>query len=254
MPDPGIRAVDRTTLIIRLLAEERRPLTIGDISAATRLAPSTVHRILSTLMKDDWVEQNPATTRYHLGFGLLGIAATSLLETPLVEKARATLVRISAVSDLHSWLGVLVGRRIAYLSEVEGRQSKYRPFEVGRTHHAHATCGGKLLLAALDPSEVKRLYRNVRELQRYTDVTITDPTSLEGELEEIRTKGFALDRGELRESWYGVAVPVRVEDGRVIAALVTGGLEVPLEQLEALVPEIKFLSTELTMQLSAYDS
>ncbi len=253
MPEPNIRAVERAVSIIKLLAEEHRPLGIGEISKATGLAPATVHRVLATLMKDDWIEQNGRTSRYRLGFGLLGTAAATLACTPLVERARGILIRVSAISELHSWLGVLVGRRIAYLAEAEGRGGKYAQFQAGVSQFAHATCGGKVLLAWLPEDERKRLYRGSRELHSYTRNTITNPAVLENELNDIRTKGYGIDRAELRDSWYGIAVPVHGTDGRVIAALVTGGIDVPLERLVGLVPEVRFLSQELSLELGTDD-
>jgi DNA-binding IclR family transcriptional regulator len=252
--EPTIRAVERTLAIIRLLAEETRPLSIAEVSKGTALAPATVHRMLATLMKEDWVEQNPRTSRYRLGLGLLGTAAASLAYTPLVGKARATLLRVSQLAGLYSWLGVLVGRRIAYLAQVEGTASAHStylhaPFQPGVGQYAHATCGGKVLLAALSRTERQRLYRGRNQLERYTDKTITYPERLEEELEEVRARGYALDPGELREAWHGIAVPVHAADGRVIAAIVTGGIDIPLEKVEALVPEVRFLSQELTLEL-----
>lgn len=253
MPEPTIRAVERTLSIIKLLAEEHGPLGIGEIAKATGLAPATVHRVLVTLMQEDWIEQSTRTSRYRLGFGLLGTAAASLASTPLVEKARATLLRVSAISELYSWLGVLVGRQIAYLAEVEAKSGKYAPFQAGVGQHAHATCGGKVLLAGLPEGERKRLYRGARDLHRYTQNTVTDPATLEEELAEVGARGYAIDKGELRDSWYGVAVPVNDTDGRVIAALITGGLDVSMERLESLVPEMRFLSHELSFDLARDD-
>jgi DNA-binding IclR family transcriptional regulator len=250
LPEPTIRATERSLSVIKLMAEEHRPLSIGEISRATALAPATVHRVLLTLMKDDWIEQNPRTSRYRLGFGLLGTAAVSLAFTPLVAKARQALLRVTALSRQYSWLGVLVGRRIAYLAEVEGRATKYDPFQAGVNQYAHATCGGKVLLAALPAGEIDRLYRDTSQLHRYTEKTITERSLLAAELEKVRNQGYALDEGQLRQHWNGVALPVRGLDGRVIAALITGGLDVPMADLEAMVPDLCFISQELTIDLA----
>lgn len=248
-----IRAVDRALSIIKLLAEERVPLGIGEISQATGLAPATVHRILATLLKEDWVEQSPSTSRYRLGFGLLGTAAAALAYTPLVARAKGTLARVSDLTGYNSWLGVLVGRRVAYLAQARGRDGPQNDFQAGIHHAAHATCGGHVLLAALPAAERRRLYRGRRQLRAYTPRTTTDLAELERVLEEVAERGYAIDTGEIREYWTGVAVPVRGADGRVIATLITGGLHVPLEKLESFVPDLKFLAAELSMEISLDD-
>lgn len=248
-----IRAVERALSIVKLLAEERVPMAIGEVSQATGLAPATVHRILATLLKEDWVEQNPSTSRYRLGFGLLGTAAVALAYTPLVARAKGTLMRVSEISEMPSWLGVLVGRRVAYLAQAEGRMGVKTDFFAGVHHAAHATSGGKVLLAGLPPAERRRLYRGRRELRAYTPLTITDMHALEQAIEDAGKHGYALDRGEVRAGWTGVAVPVRSGDGRVIATIITGAMNAPIDRLESLVPDLNFLSAELSIEISLDD-
>jgi DNA-binding IclR family transcriptional regulator len=43
MVDP-IRSVQRALAILRLLAEERKPLWVAEVAAATGLPPATAHR------------------------------------------------------------------------------------------------------------------------------------------------------------------------------------------------------------------
>ena len=251
-PSGSVRAVDRALAIVQLLAEERRPLAIIEISKATGLSPATVHRSLSTLLQRDWVEQNPRTSRYRLGFGLLGTAAAALNYTPLVQRAQNVLIRMSAVSEYHSWLGVLVGRRVAYLAKAEGVRGRRTEFSVGVHQPAHAQSAGKILLADLSSTEIKRLYRG-RKLRTYNPATISDLTRLEEELHCVAVQGYAVDIGEIRESARTVSVPVRRADGRLIASLTTGGYEADLDYLLPLIPELKFLAEELALDMTMDD-
>ncbi len=254
METTGIRAVDRALLIVHYLAEERRPAGIADIAHATGLAPATVHRVLAALMERDWVEQNPRTSKYRLGFGLLGVAAAVTNYSPLVDRARPVLRRVSEVSGLDAFLGVLVGTQIAYLAMAEGDDRPSR-FNAGLLQPAHATSAGKVLLAALSEEELSRLYPKDRKLVTYTPFTVRDVDELRAELARIQEDGLGWDRGEMKESWHAVAVPIRGPDGRVIAAMKTGGRaeQATQEHLRRVAEEMHVLAVELSLQLELGD-
>jgi DNA-binding IclR family transcriptional regulator len=79
--------------------------------------------------------------------------------------------------------------------------------------------GGKVLLAFMDQEERKSLFRR-KPLKKLTKKTITDPKRLEGELNTIRKRGFALSKGEaVPGGAVGVAAPIRDSRGTVTAAL-----------------------------------
>jgi DNA-binding IclR family transcriptional regulator len=77
---------------------------------------------------------------------------------------------------------------------------------VGRTVPLHATSTGKSILAWLEEAECEALLDH--KLTAYTDTTIVDRRRLRAELEQARSRGFAVCRGELESSLYGVSSPV----------------------------------------------
>ncbi len=247
----SIRTVQRALAIVRLLAEERRALGVAEVAHATGLPPATAHRLLCTLVEEGWAEQNPQSTQYQLGTAILGTAAVALAYSPLIQAAKATLSDISEMSGLNSFLGVLAGRRVAYLASVRGRDGQDPKFRIGVVEQAHATADGKVLLAYLDPKERQRLFAARTELRRFTERTIVSPEALEQELTNVRAKGFALDDGERTAQWSFVAVPVRARKGHVIAAIVCGGHEsvAPAEKLDWLAHEMKIAADQLSMRL-----
>jgi DNA-binding IclR family transcriptional regulator len=246
----SIRSVQRALGIVRLLAEVRKPLGVAEVSQQTGLPPATAHRLLVTLVDEGWVQQDPQSTQYELGTGILGTAAVALAYSPFIQSAKVTLSDISEVSGLNSFLGVLVGHRVAYLASALGREGHDVKFRVGVVEQAHAIADGKVLLASLDPAEVRSLYKG-RALRQFTPSTITDLDRLESELSDVRAKGYAVDRGERTEQWFYVAVPVRGRMGSVIAAIVCGGHEsvLPPEKLEWLPHEMRIAAEQLSIRL-----
>ena len=79
-----------------------------------------------------------------------------------------------------------------------------------------------------------------RHLHAYSPRTLTVPAEFLREMERIREQGYAVNRGEWRESVGGVAAPVRDPGGMVIAAI---GVSGPIERLRP--ARLKTLSADL---------
>jgi len=220
-----IQSVERAVSALQVFFEEGGPLSITEVVAKTGLAPATVHRLLSTLVKTGWLDQDPKSARYELSVKMLGSAAMALASSPLRSHGRHFLSAISETTGLNSYLAVLIRRGSVLLARVRGKAgSASEPtFQIGKTLPFHASASGKLFLAFLPETERRQLLARQVGLKRITSSTIVEPQRLEDELEAIRHTGYAVDRGELYEGYRSIAVPVRKAAGDVVAALCCGG-------------------------------
>ena len=184
-----------------------------------------MHRLLSTLVKTGWLDQDPKSARYELSVKMLGSAAMVLASSPLIRHGHHFLSGISETTGLNSYLATLIRRGSVLLVRVQGKAGSASDptFQVGKTLPFHASASGKLFLAFLPESERRQLLARQGELRRITSNTIVEPQRLEDELEAIRHTGYAVDRSELYESYCSIAVPVRKAEGDVVAALCCGG-------------------------------
>jgi DNA-binding IclR family transcriptional regulator len=85
---------------------------------------------------------------------------------------------------------------------------------------AHATAGGKLLLAYRAPWRESVLEL---PLERMTERTIVDPDALRDECDLMLERGYGFDDGEYLDGWQSVAAPVSAASGDVMAAVALGG-------------------------------
>jgi DNA-binding IclR family transcriptional regulator len=84
---------------------------------------------------------------------------------------------------------------------------------------AHATAGGKVLLAWRDRWRESVLGE---PLARHTDTTIVDAGALRRALEQVRAQGHAIEDGEYQAGVRAVAAPVLIA-GEAVAALTASG-------------------------------
>jgi DNA-binding IclR family transcriptional regulator len=118
---------------------------------------------------------------------------------------------------------------------------------VGARIPLYCTSTGKVLLAfARDlHEEVARL----GELNRLTPATITSPRELLHDLEEIRKRGYSINRGERIPGVFGVAAPVLTTDGVASIALAVQGPEIRIP--DDRIPRLGHLVIETAQAIAA---
>jgi DNA-binding IclR family transcriptional regulator len=227
-----IQSVDRAAVLLKAIADSRRPPTVVELAAACGLNRSTAWRLLATLDAHGLIERDPVSQRYSLGYAFLRIAAGAELD-PLVRRARPVLEELARDTGEATNLAVARRFNLVYVDQVDPPQI-IAPNWFGRPVPLHATSTGKAYLAYLTPEEQAAALPP--RLERYTATTVTDPRLLQSELDRVRRDGWAVCIGELEESLFGASAPVLSEQGRPVAIVSVWGtsMRLPSERL----PEI----------------
>jgi DNA-binding IclR family transcriptional regulator len=223
----SIQSVERAGALLDVFFEDGQQLSVSEVAARTHLAPATVHRLLTTLVKMDWLEQDTRNSRYELSERLLGSAALALASSSLLRHGQQFLHQVSDATNLNTFLAVPRDRVSVLLARVQGKLGSASDFQVGRTLPLHASASGKVFLAYMPEKKRRQVLEELGELRQFTPNTITDKNRLEAELITVRELGYGAEVTELRESHRSLAVPVRRRDGSVVAALCCGGWKPP---------------------------
>lgn len=218
----GVQAVERALTILEALARAEGPVTLSSLSAEVGLHISTVHRLLNTLARRGFVEQEPYQGRYRLGLKVFEIGHRALYSLDIRAVARPFLRHLVEEFNETANLAVLDGTEVVYIDQVESKNMVKMLARPGTRGPAYCTGAGKVLLAGLPPFQLEKVLSNLN-LYPYTPATITSVERLKKELEEIRQQGYAIDRGELEEGVRCVAAPIKNHEQRVVAALSVSG-------------------------------
>ncbi len=223
-----VSSVDHALTLLSAF-RDHSSLAVRESAELLGVAPSTAHRLLTTMRSSGFVVQDPATRRYGAGPALLAVALASLQRIDVGRVARPHLSALAAETRETVSLAVAEGSTIRFIDSVEGSEVVRVSARTGVVVPAHTTAAGKVLLAALSRDELMRLYP-VTRLQRRTPRTIASRTALVKELEEVRRLGYAISHEESAAGLAGVGVGIHDARGRVIAAL---GVSMPAERLDA---------------------
>ena len=201
--------------VLELLSKRRSPTNLTDIAAALGMSKSGVHSLLTTLSDRGFIERD-ANGAYDLGLKAweVGCSVPQLDIGRFAAPHMNDLVRTVSEGAI---LGILQGRDVVYAHLVESPQPVRVHAELGDRIPAHWTSTGLALLSALPDDEVRALLP--AKLEPRTDQTIIDIDQLLRELQRVRTRGYAINRGGWRLDVGGVAAAVLAHDSRPAAAV-----------------------------------
>jgi DNA-binding IclR family transcriptional regulator len=217
---PGTQAVLRAVRLLKAFGPAQGEQTLADLVRSVGLNKTTTYRLLTALESEGLVQRGPTGEGYRLGPELMALGSRALGASDLRHAGRGELFALAQSTRETASLEVLIGPHALILDEAMGGHLMGATPSVGTRWPAHATATGKALLAELSEEEILAI---VPELPSLTPKTITDHAALRRELQRVRERGFATNVEELEVGYMAVAVPVRAQGGRVVAALGLGG-------------------------------
>jgi IclR family acetate operon transcriptional repressor len=215
--------VERALDVLSLFVQAETPtLGVTQIADALGLSKAVVHRLLTAFRSRGFVELDPANHRYRLGPAILILGLTYLDRIDMRALGRETLADLVAITNETATLSVRVGWSRVYLDQVTPKRDVKMVVELGRPFPLHAGASSKALLAFL-PQEDQEAYLSGQHLGALTARTVTDPDRLRGELEAIRSAGYATSFGERDASAGSVAAPVFGHEDLVVGSISVSG-------------------------------
>src|SRR5215207_7384275 len=215
-----VQSVQRAVGLLKGVADSAAPPTAAELAERCGLNRTTAWRILQTLEDEGILDRDPVSNRYSAGYELTRMAANT--DESLLRLARPHLVELSSQTGETVSLAVPRGHELVYVEQIQAPHVMAADW-LGRAVPLHGTSTGKALLAWLPASVIDD--RLAEPLPSFTEATITDPASLGEELDEVRRLGYAVSRGELEASLWGVSAAVLDGGRRPIAVVSVWGAE-----------------------------
>ena len=244
----GLQSVDRALHVLELLAGWGTG-GVSELAAEIGVHKSTAFRLLGALEARDLVEQTTERGKYQLAFGVVRLARRVNVQLDLAEQARPLTDGLARTLGESINVAVLREHFVVNVVQSQGHASVVSQNWTGQLTPLHATSSGKILLAHLDPRERTDLIG--RGLERFTPKTHTDPVALEDELAQVRERGHAITLGELEVGLNAVAVAVRGEEGRVVAAMSASGpaYRMTPERIDTILGDLESAGEELSHRM-----
>jgi IclR family acetate operon transcriptional repressor len=239
--------VKALTLLETLGEGDRASLTLTELSRRVHLHVSTVHRLMVNLLRQGFVEQDPVTGGYQLGFRVLRMGLRVLDRMDFRRVAAPLLRELNQKTQETIHLVVLRGDRGVSIEKILSPQPVALDAPLGGQIPLHCSGVGKALLAYQSEDFVSAIARSPG-FERYTARTLTSLPELRKELARIREQGYSVDNEEIVEGLRCVAAPLFDHTGRVVAAFSVAGPS--NRMLPERIPEIARLVVETSREIS----
>lgn len=219
--DKGVQSIDRALDIIEVLAEEQDGLGVTELANRVKLHKSTAHRLLSTLVRRNYVEKTEAGM-YRIGLKLIEAVSCHINSLELQTEARPYIVDIISHLGLTSHLGILDGRDVVYIEKMDVISTVKMYSQIGARVHAYCSALGKCLLSSYSKQELDFLMKEC-SFRKLTPNTIASMEDFHEEMAKVRRQGWALDDEEFEIGYRCIGAPVYDYRGDVIAAISASG-------------------------------
>lgn len=216
-----VQVLERALRILDALAVEDE-LAPGEIASRLSLHKSTVHRLLAVLEKQAYVDRSKANGKYSLGLKLIELGTHASSRLDLCELAGPVLDRLMERTGETAHVGILSQGAVVSIADSESYKTLRTPSTVGRQNPAHCSSQGKVLIADMNPAQL-RGFVSANPLKKFTRRTIATLTGLQRELANVRQQGYAIDDQEFEVGLKCVGAPIRDRAGEVVAAISIAG-------------------------------
>jgi IclR family transcriptional regulator, acetate operon repressor len=213
-----VGTISKALEMLDLFSRARPEIGLSEFVRLTGRDKATVHRHLSSLQLNGFVEQNPASRAYRLGPAILRLSALRETTHPLRSVVRPLVIELAnAVGEL-AHVSILQGKQLSpvYFADprVHGTQIA---FDESEFLPLHATSSGLAVLAFAPPALLKAVLK--APLAAFTAKTICDPDALRDNLVKVHAEGVSLCDGTFDLEVTSLAVPLFDSTGATIGSL-----------------------------------
>jgi IclR family acetate operon transcriptional repressor len=240
-----VKALVKALRILECLAEGDQPsYTLTELSRRLHLHVSTVHRLIVNLVRQGFVELDPASGGYQLGFQVLRMGLRVLDGLDYRRVAHPLLRELNQKTQETVHLAILQGDQAISIEKFGSPQPVGLDARLGGQMPLHCTGVGKVLLAYQSEEMLTKLAKSPG-LERLTPRTVTTLP------QRIRERGYAVDNEEAVDGLRCVAAPVFDHTGRAVAAFSVAGPATRLtqERILEIVPLVCETSHEISCRL-----
>jgi IclR family transcriptional regulator, acetate operon repressor len=220
-PRGTLGTVHNAALLLDLLATGPAHQQLTDLAERSGMSLPTLHRLLRSLVAADLVEQDPRSSRYGLGPGLVRLAERYLTRLPVLQVAGPYLVELRDRTHGTVRLCTLVDTDTVEVDRVDGDDVGGVFRDASRVRPAVRTAAGRLLLAHASDELWQRAQVGLAEGNGRLDTLPTDADRRRWRAADhlVVPAATAADHPE-------IAAPVRDGSGAPIAAIsITGSVQ-----------------------------
>ena len=222
----SVPALRRAVRILDMIAETGETPTAAEIGRRLGLPTSTAHGLLGVMIELNLLSKTRDGS-LAVGAHVMKWSAGFLAKSDMTAEFQRHFIDEPALRRFTVTLSVLDGREVVYLSCRNSDRPLGFTFQTGMRLPAVYTATGKALLSGLADSELDGLFANAWPAP-LTERGVRSMTELRAEFRAMRSRGYSIDDGQIREGMVCVGSAIRGHNN-----LFAGGIAISLMESEA---------------------
>lgn len=223
---------------------------LSDLAREAGLAPSTTHRLLTTLERNGFAQLDPVSTRWHVGRKAFAVGVAFTNWQSFIAAAMPFMRRLRDATRETANLGVLDDGEVITVAQVESREIIRAIAAPGGRAPVINSGMGKAIIATWPDEAIEALVERhgLRPMTRHSLRSLDD---VREEITRIRRRGYAYDNEEFTPGMRCVAAVVWSASGEPLGGLSVSALTLRLSAAEmpAVGQKVRALALELTQQI-----
>jgi len=213
-----VKSSARTLDILELIADSPDELSLSDISNKLGIPISSLHALVNTMVKREYLKKDQLSNRYNFGQKFSQLMTAYVNKINLVSLAEPVIDKIRSLCEEAISMAVLDGDSIRFIYFRPATSLVQVVSTIGSKLPAHATGSGKTMLAYLKEEEIDDRYPE-ESLPTITPNTISRKSDLKRAILEASRLGYAYDDEEAEPGVWAVASSICNAEGYPVAAI-----------------------------------
>jgi DNA-binding IclR family transcriptional regulator len=211
--------VVRITMLLRVLAEAEKDLSLSEIAEQMRLPASTTHRLLNLLLEQGFVERGEGNRTYRAGLEFLRLGGLVVSRSEVTEVAGSFMRAVVDACDETVMLSLYVPHELSSMicKVIYGSHPLRYQAEMYRPSSLAWGATGRGILAFLPDTVIDRVLAK-EEPSTGTGRKMGRASAIKRELAHIAEQGYAHSHGQKIAGAVGLSAPIFNSAG-VIGAL-----------------------------------
>jgi len=218
-----MNSAEKLIYILKRLGEPPYEMGITELAHEMQVSKSCIHKIVTTLVEENLIVQNPTSKKYFLGPMLFRLGSVYSDLKGIWDIAKPVIKRLAVSTKQSVYIGIWDGTQAFMAYKIDG-SSDFTLFKglTGKKTQIHAGVAGKVLGAYQDIALINKLL-DEEELEPKTPRTIVTREGILNEYRRIREQGYGISDEEHTVGVFGIGVPILDKNGKVWSCLCLGG-------------------------------
>ena len=217
-----LKTLDLALRVIQMFTKEKQVWGGRELAHELQMDHAKIYRILETFAAHNFINQDPVTKKYSLGFAAWELGMTMYDGMNVKQYFSPILEKLFHQTGESIFLTILDKDEAVTLEAIEPDNKVKFSVSVGSRAPLYVGASYRSIFAYM-PEDFIENYLETQDLKRYTVNTKTDKEEIRTELKQIKKQGWAISEGEFTPDIIAIAVPLFDKNTRVIGSVTVSG-------------------------------